>query len=134
MIHSARLIPIDAARPHVGENIRQWNGDSRGHWEGNTLVVETTNFNDQVRFRNSTRAVKVDRALHARGRRHDHYTLHRGRSQHVDAPVDGRHAAVQGRRDRFTSTAATKGNYGLPNILRAQRVEDQKNARPPTTD
>ena len=44
MIHSARLIPIDGARPHVGQNIRQWNGDSRGHWDGNTLVVETTNY------------------------------------------------------------------------------------------
>jgi len=59
MIHSARLIPIDATRPHVGNRIRQWNGDSRGHWEGNTLVVETTNFNDRTRFRNSTSALKV---------------------------------------------------------------------------
>ena len=60
MIHGARRwIPIDAAKPHVGEKIRQWNGDSRGHWDGNTLVVETTNFNEKVRFRNSTRALKV---------------------------------------------------------------------------
>jgi hypothetical protein len=38
-----RIIPLDA-RPHLSSNIRRWNGDSRGHWEGNTLVVETTNF------------------------------------------------------------------------------------------
>jgi hypothetical protein len=49
MIHDARIIPLDN-RPHVDASIRQWMGDSRGHWEGNTLVVETTNFNDKTRF------------------------------------------------------------------------------------
>jgi hypothetical protein len=43
MIHSARIIPLDG-RPHVGKNLHQWLGDSRGHWQGDTLVVETTNF------------------------------------------------------------------------------------------
>jgi hypothetical protein len=41
-----RIIPLDG-RPHIGQGIRQWNGDSRGHWEGNVLVVDTTNFTDK---------------------------------------------------------------------------------------
>jgi hypothetical protein len=43
MIHSARIIPVDG-RPHLNKNLRQWLGDTRGHWEGSTLVIETTNF------------------------------------------------------------------------------------------
>ena len=47
MIHDTRIVPIDG-RPHLGPAIRQYLGDSRGHWDGQTLVVETTNFTDRT--------------------------------------------------------------------------------------
>jgi hypothetical protein len=52
MVHSARIIPTDGS-PHLPQGIRQWLGDSRGHWEGETLVVDTTNFTDQTAFHGS---------------------------------------------------------------------------------
>src|SRR5215510_582942 len=47
MIHDARIIPLDG-RPHLNNGMTQWLGDSRGHWEGDTLVVETTNLTDKI--------------------------------------------------------------------------------------
>ena len=58
MIHDYRIIPLDG-RPHLPQNVRQWLGDSRGHWEGNTLVVDTTNFTDKTAYRNSTQNLHV---------------------------------------------------------------------------
>ena len=52
MIHHARIIPLDG-RPPLASHVRFWNGDSRGRWHGPTLVVETTNFNAETKFRGS---------------------------------------------------------------------------------
>jgi hypothetical protein len=58
MIHETRVIPLDG-RPHLPPNIRKWMGDSVGHWEGDTLVVDTTNFNEKTQFQGSSENLHV---------------------------------------------------------------------------
>ena len=58
MIHEARIIPIDG-RPHMSTRLRQWLGDSRGRWEGDTLIVETTNFTEKTSFRGTSENMKL---------------------------------------------------------------------------
>src|SRR5690606_6524183 len=53
MIHDARVFPIDAG-PHLSPAITAYHGDSRAHWEGDTLVVDTTNFSPKANYRGST--------------------------------------------------------------------------------
>jgi hypothetical protein len=58
MIHDARIIPIDN-RPHLPTNVQQWMGDSRGHWAGDTLFVETTNFTNKTNFRGASEKMRL---------------------------------------------------------------------------
>ena len=53
MVNTARVIPIDAG-PHLPDDVLQWSGDSRGHWEGETLVIETRNFDPKRKWRGTT--------------------------------------------------------------------------------
>ena len=82
MIHEALFIPLDG-RPHLGPAFRQWNGDSRGHWEGDTLVVDITNYNDKGSLATNAasqrvRSVPQSENLHAieRFTRVDEKTIH----------------------------------------------------------
>ena len=84
MIHDTRIIPIDS-RPHLDDGIRQWMGNARGHWEGDTLVVETRNFTDQTSIGGNGNGTRHSEALtlteRLDARRSGHDRVHRDRER-----------------------------------------------------
>ena len=119
-IHEARIIPLDG-RPHLGANIRQWKGDSRGRWEGDTLVVDTINFNGKMNFQESGENLH----LVERFRRVDADTLHYEYT--VEDPESfTRPWTVQLPMTRTPGPmyeyACHEGNYGMPSTLRGARA------------
>jgi hypothetical protein len=123
MVHNARIVPLDG-RPHVAAHIRQITGDSRGRWEGKTLVVETTNFTTKTPFRGSTEHMR----LTERFTRVDEDTLLYRFT--VDDPATWtRPWAVEvpmsKTREQIYEYACHEGNYGMVNILSAARAEEK---------
>ena len=119
MIHDARIVPIDG-RPHG--TVRRWMGDSRGHWEGATLVVDTINFSER-RLPRRRRAPAPGRALHARRRRHDRISLHRRGSDNVDAAVDGGVSAAAEHEPMYEYACHEGNARSVEGILRASAVQ-----------
>ena len=130
MNHETRIIPLDGS-PHLPPQIHQWTGDSRGHWEGDTLVVDTTNFkfNNQSRFGVSYLDGMTDQNLHVveRFRRTDPNTIIYQATVN-DPTVYTKPWTVElsmaKRTDRIFEYACHEGNYGLRNILSAARAEE----------
>jgi hypothetical protein len=127
MIHDARIVPLDG-RPHNAAPLQQWMGDSRGRWDGDTLVVDTTNFTDRTNFRGSgstlhlvERFTRLDRdALEYRFTVDDPQTWTRPWT--VAYPMVRTNGLIY-------EFACHEGNYGLRNILsyaRAVEAEGEK--------
>ena len=138
MIHEARIIPLDG--PHLPDGIRQWNGDPRGRWEGDTLVVETTNYNDKgtIGTNIATRAIRglpQTEALHLVER----FTPSGPDTIDYEVTIDDPGSftrtwtvAMPLNRDptyQIYEYACHEGNYGLVNSLSAGRAEDAAAAR-----
>jgi len=126
MNHEARLIPLDG-RPHLPEQIRLWNGDSRGHWEGDTLVVDTTNFNDEASFRGTSRNLH----LTERFKRLDNDTLqYRFTIDDPSSYTKPWTAEIPARKTDglLPEYACHEGNDTMMNALAAARAEDKKAA------
>jgi hypothetical protein len=124
MVHNTRIIPTDG-RPHT--TLRQWSGDSRGHWEGDTLVVETINFRRETSLQGST----ADTRLVERFTRIDADTIR------YDFTVSDASSYIR----PWTATvpltripgpifeyACHEGNYALPNILAGARAKEREQA------
>jgi len=121
-----RLIPTDG-RMHLPENIRRWGGDSRGRWEGDTLVVDTTNFTQKTAFQGSSSALHVVErftrvsadAILYQFTVDDPNTWSRAWSAEI--PM----AAAKGPLYEY---ACHEGNYGMPDILRGARFAEKEAA------
>ena len=131
MIHDVRVIPLDG-RPHLDENIRQWQGDSRGHWEGSTLVVVTTNFARRMAFQGSSEHMRlVERFTSGAGDTLLYeYTVEDPRAFEGIWSVVLPMKKTDGPTFEF---ACHEGNYGLRNILGNARFEDQRTEQPTDT-
>jgi len=124
MIHDVRIIPMDG-RAHAPRGIRKWTGDSVGHWEGDTLVIDTTNFTDKTGFRGA------DENLHVVER------LTRVNADTIvyKFTIDDRTAFTKPWTGELPFTAASgpiyeyachEGNYALTDILSGARAEEAK--------
>jgi hypothetical protein len=124
MIHETRVIPLDG-RPHLGAGLRQWNGDARGRWEGDTLVVETTNFNDLQEFRGFplTRARLIERFRRTGADTVDYQFTIDDRATYT-APFTVSLPMTRNGEGYF-EYACHEGNYGLTNILSGERAMEK---------
>jgi hypothetical protein len=125
-MHEARVIPLNG-RPHLAGNMRELMGDPRGHWEGNTLVVDSTNFSENTKFRNAG----PNMHLIERFTRTDPDTLLYEFT--VDDPTvftKPWSAAIPmaSAKGPLLEDQCNEGNYGLAGILRAARFEEKKKA------
>jgi hypothetical protein len=132
MVHEARVIPLDG-RPHLGSGIRSYMGDGRGHWEGNTLVVDTTNFQKDIgmngiNFALLTEALRiVERFTRTAADElsydatiEDPGTWTRPWTMHVPYKMDPEYTLYE--------YACHEANYGLLDILKGARAQEKANA------
>ena len=131
MVHNARIIPV-GDRPHLDQKVRQWDGDPRGHWEGNTLVMESTNFGAVKSMRGATPGIRSrqteEQRLIERFTIVDQDTLQY--SINIDDPATYAApwtATFAHRRDddylQF-EYACHEGNYSVPNALSGARFQE----------
>jgi hypothetical protein len=124
MIHDARIVPLDGRAP-LPAPVTQWMGHSRGRWEGDTLVVETTNFSEKSNFRGSAERLR----LVERFRRADESTIDYSFTVHDPSTWERSWTAtfplVKSDSPMY-EYACHEGNYGLRNILSNARAEEKR--------
>jgi hypothetical protein len=134
MIHESRVIPLNG-RPHVDESIRMYLGDSRGHWEGNTLVVETTNFTDQDAIGSNGAGYPGDPGHHSRDLKViERFTRTGPTSLNYEATVVDPKTwtkpwtmLIELKKDdhfQLLEYACHEGNYAIGDILSGARAEE----------
>ena len=125
LIHEPRIIPLDG-RPHLPGDVPQWMGDSRGHWEGNTLVVETTNFDPRTNYRGSRETLHLterytpidEKTLDYQFTVNDPKTFTKPWT--VSRPMRRQTGAIS-----IFEYACHEGNYAMHGILSGARLEEK---------
>ena len=129
MVHTVRVVPLDG-RPALDSDIRQWSGDSRGHWDGDTLVVETANFLAERRWRGTTSNMRlVERFTRVDADTLDYtYTV-----MDPETWTGSWTASIPMQRTDVPmyEYACHEGNYSMPGILAGARADDAKAAATP---
>ena len=122
MIHDARIVPLDGS-PHVDPKIRQWLGNSRGRWDGDTLVVETTNFSGKTSFRGAQEHLHLTERFTRVGPGTLLYEVKVEDPATFERPWT--FALPMNRNDGLVyEYACHEGNYGMVNLLLGARAED----------
>jgi hypothetical protein len=126
MVHDARVVRLNSK--HRPSSVRTWMGDSIGRWEGDTLVVETTNFRPDQSFRASTQNLKVTERF---TRIDPNQILYRFTVEDADTftqPFSGE-VAMNATAEKIYEYACHEGNYALPGILAGARAQEQEAAQ-----
>jgi hypothetical protein len=125
MVHDARVVRLNSK--HRPASVRTWMGDSIGWWEGETLVVETTNFRPDQSFRASSQNLKVTERF---TRVDPNQVLYRFTVEDPDTftrPFSGE-VAMNATGEKIYEYACHEGNYALPGILAGARAQEQEAA------
>ena len=127
MIHDIRIIPLDG-RPHLPKDVRLWLGDSRGHWEGDTLIVDTTNFSNKTNFRGADQNMHLVERFR---RTSDGMLIYQftvdnetafSRSWTAELPMTKSESPM-------FEYACHEGNYSLTNVLAGARAAEKEAAK-----
>lgn len=122
MTHNTRVIPLLPAPP-LGETFRHWSGEGRGWWDGDTLVVKTTNYNDKVAWRGASENLTVTERFRLTDDETITYQFTVEDTSTWDVPWTGE-IAIKKADGEIWEYACHEGNYGLRHILSAARAEE----------
>jgi hypothetical protein len=124
MVHHVRVVPIDG-RPHLPSSIRLWQGDPRGRWDGNTLVVETTNFTDKTNVRGSGDRLRLVERFTRAGANTLLYEFTVDDPSSFTRPWSAALPMTK-TQDQIYEYACHEGNYAMSGILRGARAGEKK--------
>ncbi len=123
MIHDARIIPLDG-RPHLPATFREWNGDSRGRWDGDTLVIDTTNFRAPNALTDATAALHVVERLTRVDERSLRYEFSVTDPGAFTKPWAGAYT-IHTTQAPMYEFACHEGNYSIAGMLRGARAQEK---------